>query len=269
MRTPGKRVCRKATRVRIPAHPLVSSFLAGDALNRGVRFLIAALFIISASTICAAGESGAGINSIEAAKREFQSGNFDAALATLNDGESRGDSSAKSLVLKGRIYAEQQKYEEAEAAFDAAYKLESNSLARLYQADMLAAQKKWPEARELYERAMKETKILMSNERLRYGVFIASLGAKDDDGSRVAFEKLPFPTETPAYYYAQAAWAFAHGAKSDGDKWIQRAEEIFPTKAGARFARPLFDFGWIKTKPPLVADRLVYPSGTGSRLVSI
>ncbi len=101
---------------------------------------------------------------------------------------------------------------------------------------------------------MKETLVLISNEQLRYGVLIASLGAKDDEGSRTAFEKLPFPTETPAYYYAQAAWAFAHGAKGDGDKWIRRADEIFPAKSTAWFARPLFDFGWIKTKPPLVAD---------------
>ena len=101
---------------------------------------------------------------------------------------------------------------------------------------------------------MKETKSFFSNERLRYGVLIASLGAKDDEGSRIAFEKLPFPTESAAYYYAQAAWAYAHGAKSDGDKWIRRAEEIFPAKSTAWFARPLFDSGWIKTKPPLVAD---------------
>ena len=119
---------------------------------------------------------------------------------------------------------------------------------------MLVSQKKWHEARRLYESAMKETKVLIIHERLRYGALIASLGANDDEGGRVAIERLPFPTESAAYYYAQAAWAFAHGAKRDGDKWIQRAEGIFPTKATAWFARPLFDFGWIKTRPPLVAD---------------
>ena len=73
-------------------------------------FLIAALLIISLCNTWAAGESGAGINSIEVAKREFQARNFDAALATLNEAESRGGPDAKSLILKGRVYAEQQKY---------------------------------------------------------------------------------------------------------------------------------------------------------------
>ena len=219
-----------------------------------MRSLLAAVLVFSASIAWAAEENATGINAMEAAGREFQQRNFDAALATLNDAEKRGDPTAKSFILKGRIYAEQQKYDEATFAFDSAYKLEPGSLARLCEADMFVGQKKWDEARALYESAMKETNILISNERLRYGVLIASLGAKDEDGSRTAFEKLPFPTESAAYYYAQAAWAFAHGAKSDGDKWIRRAEEIFPAKSTACFARPLFDLGWIKTKPPLVAD---------------
>jgi tetratricopeptide (TPR) repeat protein len=219
-----------------------------------MRSLLAAVLFIFAASVGAAEENVKGVNALEAAKREFQQRNFDSALATLSDSVTRGDSTGQSFILKGRIYAEQQKYEEAASAFDAAYKLEPGSFARLYLADMLVGQKKWQEARAIYESAMKETNILVSNERLRYGLLIASLGAKDDEGSRTAFEKLPFPTESAAYYYSQAAWAFAHGAKGDGDKWIRRADEIFPAKSTAWFARPLFDFGWIKTKPPLVAD---------------
>jgi len=219
-----------------------------------MRSLLAAVLVFSASLVWAAEENATGVNAMEAARRAFQQGDFEAALAALSDAEKRGDPTAKSLVLKGRIYAEQKKYDEATSAFEAAFKLEPTSFGRLYLADMFVGQKKWGEARAMYEAAIKGTDILISNERLRYGILIASLGAEDDDGSRAAFEKLPFPTASAAYYYAQAAWAFAHGAKSDGDKWIRRAEEIFPAKATAWFARPLFDLGWIKTKPPLIAD---------------
>lgn len=216
--------------------------------------LFAVLLFFSASALWAAEENAMGVNSVEVARREFQQGNFDAALAALNVSEKRGEPNAKSFDLKGRIYAEQQKYDQALEAFDAAYKLEPASSARLHLADMFVRQKRWEEARAMYEAAMKETNVLVANERLRYGVLIASLGAKNDDNSRAAFERLPFPTESAAYYYAQAAWAFAHGAKGDGDKWIRRAEEIFPAKSTAWFARPLFDLGWIKAKPSLVAD---------------
>ena len=219
-----------------------------------MRFLLAALLVLSVSHVWAAEEDARLINELEAAKRDFQQRNFDPALATLNHIESRGDPTAGPLILKGRIYAEQQKYDDAKVAFEAAYKLAPTSFARLYLGDMFVGLKKWEEARATYEAAMKETDVLTSNERLRYGVLIAALGAKNEEFSRTAFERVPFPTESAAYYYAQAAWAFAHGAKKDGDKWIRRAEEIFPTKSTAWFARPLFDLGWIKTKPPLVAD---------------
>jgi hypothetical protein len=200
---------------------------------RAMRSLLAAALFFLAASVWAAEQKATGINALEAGKREFQQRNFDSALTIFNDSEKRGDATSQSFILKGRIYAEQQKYEEAASAFDAAYKLEPASFARLYLADMFVAQKKWQEARAIYESAMKETNILVSNERLRYGVLISSLGAKDDEGARVAFEKLPFPTETAAYYYAQAAWAFAHGAKGDGDKWLRRGDEIFPAKSTA------------------------------------
>ncbi len=119
---------------------------------------------------------------------------------------------------------------------------------------MLVRQKKWQEARAIYESAMKETMILISNERLRYGVLIASLGAKDDEGSRTAFEKFPFPPKAQPIIMRRPRGHLPTAAKGDGDKWIRRADEIFPAKSTAWFARPLFDFGWIKTKPPLVAD---------------
>ena len=37
-------------------------------------------------------------------------------------------------------------------------------------------------------------------------------------------------------------------------KWMKTAEKIFDEKQTAWFARPLYDFGWIKTKPPIVLD---------------
>ncbi len=141
MRTPGKRVCRKATRVRIPAHPRAPFFPARDTLDKAMRSLLAVVLFFSAAAVWAAEENVTGINALEAAKREFQQRKFDSALATLNDSEKRGDSTAKSLVLKGRIYAEQQKYDEATAAFDAAYKLDKESSARRYLADMLVRAK--------------------------------------------------------------------------------------------------------------------------------
>ena len=218
-----------------------------------MRLLLVASFILAASVV-AAEENRPVSSPEETARRQFLQGNFDAALAAVNEAETRGEPSAEMLDLKGCIYAEQQKTDEAIAAFDAAYTLKPNGLSRLHLADMFLRQKRWEEARAMYGAAMKETSVLIANERLRYGVFIAALQLNDEEAARTAFENLPFPTESAAYYYGQAAWAFAHGSKKDAEKWLRRAEEIYPMKARAWFARPLFELGWIKDKPPLVAD---------------
>lgn len=220
-----------------------------------MRLLISLLFLNWATLLAAAEQQPAGVDQLAVAKRQFEQGNFDAALATLEAIEQRGGPAALALDLRGCIYLEQKKYEEAIKAFTASIAQEKNLyVARLHLGDALLRQGKWSEAREAYESLMRDSNILMINERLRFAAFLTYLGAKDDRGASEALARVMFPTETAAYYYAQAAWAFAQGSKRAGEKWLRTADEIFDEKKTAWFARPLYDFGWIKTKPPLVAE---------------
>jgi hypothetical protein len=116
--------------------------------------------------------------------------------------------------------------------------------------DLLFRQKKFAEARGVYETLLKETNILVSNERLRFGVLVACLAEHNDGAARIALEQITFPTQTPAYYYAQAAWAFSQRNNSEAQKWIKTAERVYPTAVNSWFARPLYELGWIKRKPP-------------------
>jgi tetratricopeptide (TPR) repeat protein len=242
MRTPGKRVCRKATRVRIPAHP------------RCFAVLIAALLIV-ASIIGVHAQQRAGRDPVDAAKREFQQGNLDAALVILDELDKSGTPRAQSLDLRGCILMEQKKLDEALAAFRAAHEADRELFApRLHIGDALLRQGKWAEARAAYDVVMQETNILISHEKLRFAVLMTYLGAADKAGAQGALERITFPTETAAYYYAQAAWAFANGSKREAEKWMARASDIFEERATAWFARPFFELGWIKRKPPLATE---------------
>lgn len=240
MRTPGKRVCRKATRVRIPAHPC---FAAG---------VIAAL-LLSASLALAQPPAGADL--LATAKRHFHQANLDAAGRMLDQLEGAAPPTAQSLDLRGCILMEQTRLDEALVAFRAAHAADPALFApRLHIGDALLRQQKWEEARANYDVVMRETNILISHEKLRFAVLMTHLGAGDKAGAQSAFERVTFPTETPAYYYAQAAWAFAHGKKRDGEKWMRRAGDIFDATTTAWFARPFYELGWIKTKPMLVSE---------------
>jgi tetratricopeptide (TPR) repeat protein len=214
--------------------------------------LIPFLFCLSPLTLF--GDQVAGLNPLEQAKRELQAGRTDAAWAALDEAEKAGPN-AMALDLRGAIYLERQKYEEAAKSFQAAHELDPGLYTpQLHFADTLLRQGKWEEARGAYEPLLKSTNILILSERIRYALLMTYLGAKDDNGAKAALERVPFPTETPAFYYAQAAWAFAHGNSKPAMKWIGSADKIFDEKKTAWFARPLYDLGWIKTKPPLSFD---------------
>ena len=215
------------------------------------------LVVLAATIVSAAAQNPAGVDPLEPARREYQQGNLDAAHAALDRVAEDPTLSAKVQDLRGTIFLEQKKFDEAITAFKAAHEAESNLfLPHIHIGDTYLRQGKWAEAREIYHEVMKLSNVMMVHERLRYGVFLSYLGAKDDLGAKEALERVVFPTETPAYYYAQAAWAFAHGARRPAEKWLRTAAEIYAEKDTTWFARPLHELGWLKKKPPLIAESI-------------
>ena len=60
--------------------------------------------------------------------------------------------------------------------------------------------------------------------------------------------------ETPALYYAQAAWAFQHGNTSQGNIWVANAGNLYPDDLNRAFVAPFADLGWLgKAAAPPVA----------------
>jgi tetratricopeptide (TPR) repeat protein len=192
---------------------------------------------------------------LEVAKREARNGKFTEALAALDEIDKARKPTAESLDLRGCIFLEQEKFDDATKAFNAAHAADDALfLPRLHLGDVIFRQKKFEDARTVYERLDRQTNILISAERLRYGILLARLGVHDEAGAQLAFARIKFPTETPTYYYAQAAWQFAHGRNGDAKKWLRTADQIFDVASTAWFARPLYDLGWVKKKPIIAFD---------------
>jgi tetratricopeptide (TPR) repeat protein len=213
-------------------------------------FLLAVLSLARAQE-AARPETG----TLEVVKREARNGKLTEALAALDKVDKARKPTAESLDLRGCIYLEQEKFDDATKAFEAAHAADDASfLPRLHLGDVIFRQKKFEDARAVYERLDRQTNILISAERLRYGILLARLGAHDEAGAQLAFARIKFPTETPTYYYAQAAWQFAHGRNGDAKKWLSTADQIFDAASTAWFARPLYDLGWVKKKPIIALD---------------
>ncbi len=219
-------------------------------MNFFLRWLIFAALFLPISIIA----QTTGVDSVASARRDFLEGKSEAALATLDGAEKRGLTSGKLTELRGYIFLEQGKFGDAIKAFEAAKAQDRLTYNRLHIGDVLARQGQWEDARAAYQAGLKETDILATNERLRFGVFIANLGLKNEEHARQALDLITFPTESATYYYAQAAWAFAHGSKRDGNDWMKRARDLFAGRSTDWFERHLYDFGWLKSKPPPISE---------------
>ena len=220
-----------------------------------MRFLFALVFVAILPLARAEETRRLSAGALEVVKREARNGKFADALAALDAIDKSGKPTAESLDLRGCIYLEQEKFDDATKAFEAAHSAnDALFLPRLHLGDVLFRQKKFDAARAAYERLDQQTNVLMSNEHLRYGVLLARLGSHDEAGAQLAFARIKFPTETPAYYYGQAAWQFAHDRKGDAKKWLSTADKIFDAAATAWFARPLYDLGWLPKKPVIALD---------------
>ena len=190
-------------------------------------------------------------NLLEAAQSDYQNGHFDAALAKLDQHDKAKGKSGEALDLRGAIALEQGNFDAARKAFTVAHQVEPALFApRLHLADLFLREKKYGEAETIYQQLAGETNVLISNERSRYGLLIVALARHDETAAQAAFARIKFPTESPAYYFAQAAWEFAHGNNRSAQKWIATAHEIFAPPLLAWFVRPLYDLGWEKEKPP-------------------
>jgi tetratricopeptide (TPR) repeat protein len=215
-----------------------------------MRFLITLLFFAS-GLVLAEEKPVVEENSLEVARQSFQAENFVATHAALDRFEKTERPTAESLDLRGCVYMEQGKFDEATKGFEAAHNASPSVFTpRIHAGDLLLRQKKFSEARDIYETLLKEKNILVSNERLRFGVLMTYLGEHDEQGAQSALQRIGFPTQTPAYYYAQAAWGFAHSKDGEAKKWISAAAKIFDANAIPWFAYPLYELGWIKKKPP-------------------
>jgi tetratricopeptide (TPR) repeat protein len=212
-----------------------------------IRFFAVLLLLIG--IVASAGATEA---DLAEATREYQQEHFDTALTALERFEKSTPPTADSLDLRGCIYMEQQKFDEARKAFaDARHAIPNLFAPQIHEVDLLLRQKKFAEARSIAQRLLRDTNVLMGNERLRFAILLSYLGEHDEVNAQKALIAIPFPTETPAYYYAQAAWALAHNKTSDAQKWMQNAAKLFEPVAPLWFARHLYDLGWLAKKPPL------------------
>ena len=59
-------------------------------------------------------------------------------------------------------------------------------------------------------------------------------------------DEFQFSGDTPALYYAEAAWEFKHDNADKANDWITSARKIYPSASNTQYAAGFYDLGWLK-----------------------
>lgn len=203
------------------------------------------------------------MRALETAASSYASRDFARALEKLDEADQIHGDIPDTWTMRGAIYAEQHAYEKAQDAFEKANKLNPGDFWPPYNlAELLLLEKKYGEAAGAFEKLS----VYRGHEELvEYKVVFADLLAGKPDEAKRVLDGMKFPADTPAYYYANAAWAFAHKDEKDGDYWSKAALKVFGIEKCVSYYDALAGVGWLPMRNadgsvPAPADLTTLPA---------
>jgi tetratricopeptide (TPR) repeat protein len=177
----------------------------------------------------------------------FNKRDFAAALAKLDEAEKLQPKVAEAANLRGAVMVEEKKYEEGARLFREALALNPKLYsAKFNLAELPFLQKKYAEARTAFEALRAENP---KDELVQFKIFLTYLLEKNDEAAKAELEKIKFPSDTPAYYFAHAAWDFAHGNDAGAKSWMDSSQRVFDAPKNIFFATTFYELGWLKNRP--------------------
>lgn len=183
----------------------------------------------------------------EAMKR-FQVRDFKGATDYVERADEVLPPTAWSLNVRGAIAIEQRDFDRGYKHCSDALKLDPNFFpAKFNLCEIPFLEGKYAEARGLWVKLFATVKTGdQAAELVTYRIFLTYLLENDFEHAKEWMDKIPFPSQTPAYQYANAAWARQKGNMAKWDEWIRSAAYIWPETKRSDFVDVLIQLGWIK-----------------------
>ena len=222
-------------------------------LNRNIRLVLLALLIATSRQGMAADDLGEKtlatypptyIALIRQAMRAFNARDFEAALKLVDKADVTFQVTPVALNVRGAIAIEEKRYDEGrEFCLKALKKDPKFYPARFNLCEMQFIQGKYAEARALFQNLRESHP---DDDLLKFRIYLTFLLEKKDDVAQPYLDNIPQLGSSPLYYYAKAAWEFAHDNPTEGKKWLVSGRRIFPPRKHVNFIDVFFDLGWLK-----------------------
>jgi tetratricopeptide (TPR) repeat protein len=209
----------------------------------------AALELTSASDRAAKAKTEAR-DKVAQAERAFQQRDLGGALKLLDEADAADPNQAASLNLRGEILMEQKDFDQAEAAFKKAFKADPKFREAQYNLAQIPFKKKdYAKSRDRLEALFGETPGGEKNQAaqlIKFKIFLTLLLEGKDSRAQKVMDQFKFTGDTPALYYAQAAWEFKHNNPDKANEWVASARKIYSPALNIVFADSFYDMGWLQ-----------------------
>ncbi len=182
------------------------------------------------------------------AMRRFQLRDFKGATDYADRADQVLPPTVWSLNVRGAIAIEERDFDRGYKFCSDALKLEPGFFpARFNICEIPFLQGKYAEARGLWLKLFASIRPgEPTAELVTYRIFLTFLLENDFEHANEWLGKIPFPSQTPAYQYAHAAWARQKGDLAKWDDWLRSAAYVWPEVKRSEYTDVLFQLGWLK-----------------------
>src|SRR5213083_1015949 len=198
----------------------------------------------------------------EQAQQALRRRDFGTAGKLVDEADRAEPNQPTTLNLRGEILMEQKQFDEAEAVFKRAAKLDPKFREAQYNLAQIPFKKKdYAKARERFETLYKRTPGGDKNqaaELIKFKIYMTLLLEGKESRAHAMMEEFQFTGDTPALYYAQAAWEYKHNNSEKAADWTSSANKIYSPALNSVFADAFYDVGWIQRPEGSTAPALAF-----------
>jgi tetratricopeptide (TPR) repeat protein len=185
----------------------------------------------------------------EEAQKAFQQRDLETARKFVDEADAADPNQPAMLNLRGEILMEQKEFDQAEAVFKSASKADPKFREAQYNLAQIPFKKKdYAQARSRFETLFGQTPGGDKNQAaqlIKFKIYMTLLLEGKESRAQKMMEQFQFTGDTPALYYAQAAWEFKHNNPNKATDWITSAKKIYSPALNVIFIDSFYDLGWL------------------------
>src|SRR6184192_1717986 len=202
----------------------------------------------------------------EQAQQALRRRDFGTAGKLVDEADRAEPNQPTTLNLRGEILMEQKQFDEAEAVFKRAAKLDPKFREAQYNLAQIPFKKKdYAKARERFEALFERTPGGDKNQAsqlIKFKIYMTLLLDGKESRAQAIMEQFQFTGDTPALYYAQAAWEFKHSNPEKAADWTASAKRIYSPALNNVFADAFYDVGWMQSPEHASAPEPAFDSAS-------